>query len=304
MMKKQFLSILSIFAVLTTVAVAQVTSDIAYKTASMGALMGSNIAFSPDGNSALLNPASIRSVKDGSVLASTQRIYNQNFLPHHTLSVLTDLPADLGKIGITFESMSVSYGDRSLSGETALGLTHAFTLRKDRISSLNMGYTLKYLSVDYGTSAGPTGDGSDGIDLGSAAAMGVDIGFQATLSKRHWVGVVAHNINAPSVGSGSASVNLPRDVQAGFSYAPTQQVVTSFSLVTSPGFDVELHAGLAYDLNTFLTLRAGIQSQPNRFGTGFSFKAKGIALDYALVTHPVLPVTHQFSLAYDFVDPF
>ena len=282
----------------------QVTTDTPYKSAAMGALMGSNIAYSVDGSSLLLNPAAIRNIEDGTLLASTQRIYNQTYLPHSILATVFDLPSGLGKLGLSFESMSVSYQDRTLSGETALGVSHAFNLREDRISSLNMGYTLKYLSVDYGQSAGVTGDGSDGMDLGSATAFAVDLGFQATLSKRHWLGVVAHNINRPMVGSGSAGFNLHRDIQAGFSYAPTQQVVTSFMLVSSPGFETELHAGMEYGLNTFFTLRAGIQSQPNRFGTGFRFNAKGISIDYALLTHPVLPVTHQLSLAYDFVDPF
>jgi len=295
---------LTMVCLLVGLSFGQVTTDTPYKSAAMGALMGSNIAYSTDGSSLLLNPAAIRSIEDGTVLASTQRIYNQTFLPHSILATTFDLPSGMGKLGLSFESMSVSYQDRTLSGETALGLSHAFNLREDRISSLNMGYTLKYLSVDYGESAGISGDGSDGMDLGSSSTFGVDIGFQATLSKRHWLGVVAHNINAPKIGSGSAVFNLPRDVQAGFSYAPTQQVVTSFMLVTSPGLDTELHAGLEYNLNTYFTLRAGIQSQPNRFGTGFSFKAKGMALDYALVTHPVLPATHQISLAYDFVDPF
>jgi hypothetical protein len=270
----------------------------------MGALMGSNIAFSDDGSSLLLNPAAISGIKNGTVLASTQRIYNQSFLPHHVLATVWDLPGGMGKVGLGFESMSVSYQDRTLSGETALSLSHAFNLREDRISSLNMGYTLKYLAVDYGQSAGVTGDGSDGMDLGSASAFGVDVGFQATLSKRHWVGVVAHNVNRPLIGSGSVGFELPRDIQAGFSYAPTREVITSFMLVASPGLLTELHAGLEYAMNPNFSLRAGIQSQPNRFGTGFSFKVRGIALDYAMLTHPVLPVTHQFSLAYDFTDPF
>ncbi|MCF7922664.1 MAG: hypothetical protein K9M55_08175 [Candidatus Marinimicrobia bacterium] len=291
-------------SLLISLSFGQVTTDVPYKSAAMGALMGSNIAYSLDGSGLLLNPATISNIKNGTVLASTQRVYNQSYLPHNMLATAVDLPKGLGKLGVSFESMSVSYGDRTLSGESALGLSHAFNLREDRISSLNMGYTLKYLAVDYGQSAGVSGDGSDGMDLGSASAFAVDLGFQATLSKRHWVGVVAHNINRPMIGSGSAAFNLPRDVQAGFSYAPTQQVITSFMLVSSPGFATELHAGLEFGLNPFFTLRAGIQSQPNRFGTGFSFQAKGITLDYALLTHPILPATHQISLAYDFVDTF
>ena len=294
-----------ILAILSaSIASGQVTSDAAYKTPAMGGLMGANLALSHDGSSLLLNPAAMSTVESGFVLASTQQIFNQKFLPYNVLTTGFDLPQGMGKIGFSFESMTVSYRDETLVGETAVGLSHAFNLQSDRISALNMGYTLKYLAVDYGRSAGVSGTGVDGMDLGSASTFGLDLGFQATLSRRHWLGVVVHNLNRPQIGSGASSSMLPRDVQAGFSYAPTQQVITSFALVSGPGFATEFHAGLEYELNPNLILRAGIQSQPNRFGTGFSFKAKGVSLDYALITHPILPVTHQFSLAYDFVSPF
>ncbi len=295
--------LVSVFFLLTSV-MAQVTTNAAYKTPVMGALMGSNIALSSDGSSLLLNPASLQTVETGFVLAATQQVFNQSFLPYNVLTTGLKLPGAMGTLGLSFESMTVSYRDQTLSGETAVGISHAFTLREDRISTLNMGYTVKYMAVDYGESAGTAGDGSNGMDLGTSSTFGIDLGFQATLSKRHWLGVVVHNVNRPQIGSGSASSMLPRDVQAGFSYAPTRQVVTSFSLVGSPGQTAQFHGGLEYALNPYFTLRSGIQSSPNRFGTGFSFQAKGLALDYSLLTHPVLPVTHQFSLAYAFTSPF
>jgi len=303
-MRKQLIQIVTFSLFIFNFSFGQVTTNATYKTPEMGALMGSNIALSSGGSSVFLNPATLQTVEDGFVLAATQQIFNQSFLPYNVLSTGFDLPSNLGSLGLSFESMTVSYRDETLSGETAVGLSHAFTLRDDRISTLNMGYTIKYLSVDYGESAGTAGDGSNGMDLGSSSTFGIDLGFQATLSKRHWLGVVVHNINRPQIGSGSATSMLPRDIQAGFSYAPTRQVVTSFSLVASPGQTTQFHGGLEYALNPFFTLRSGIQSAPNRFGTGFSFQAKGLALDYALVTHPVLPVTHQFSLAYAFASPF
>lgn len=296
--------IIILLTLVVSTAFTQVTTDAPYKTPAMGALMGSNIALSQDGSSLLLNPATLNTVETGFVMASTQQIFNQKFLPLNVLTTGFDLPSGLGKVGLSFESMNVSYQDENLVGETVVGLSHAISLREDRISSLNMGYTVKYMSVDYGQSAGISGTGIDGMDLGSSSAMGLDLGFQATLSKRHWLGVVVHNLNRPQIGSGGTTSFLHRDMQAGFSYAPTRQVITSFALVSSPGFITEFHAGLEYELNPYLTLRAGIQSSPNRFGTGFSFAVKGIHLDYALLTHPILPVTHQFSIAYDFASPF
>lgn len=303
-MKKLISILLSLVFCTMSSGIAQVTTDVPYKTPAMGALMGSNIALSETASSVFLNPATLNTTEHGFVLFSTQKVFNQSFLPYNVFSAGLDLPNGFGKLGISFESMSVNYRDETLSGETAIGLSHAFTLREERVSTLNMGYTVKYMSVDYGQSAGLSGDGSDGLDLGNATAFGFDLGFQATLSKRHWLGVVVHNINRPQIGSGSATSMLPRDIQAGFSYAPTRQVVTSFSLVSSPGLTSEFHGGLEYELNPYLTLRGGIQSVPNRFGAGFSFQANGLELDYTILTHPILPATHQFSFAYGFQSIF
>ena len=276
----------------------QVTTQLPYSNPEQAATMGASIALSRHASTSLINPASLTQQEGRSLLIATQNLYGQKFLGHQT-AVLNTPVSDFGTVSLSAQSMGVNYEGNALSTENTLGLSHAFKLRSDRLSELSIGYTLKHMRVEYGRSAGQSGDGSDGLELGSSSALGIDIGIQTNLSKRHWMGVVVHNVNRPQIGSGGAVTALPRDIQAGFTYAPTREVLTHFSIVNKLVADPEFHAGMEYVLNPYLTLRSGIQSSPNRFGTGFSFKAKGFSLDYALVNHPVLPVTHLFSLAYD-----
>ena len=57
-------------------------------------------------------------------------------------------------------------------------------------------------------------------------------------------------------------------------------------------------SSLVYDVNKMLSLSAGFQSNPNRVGAGFQIHVMQIELGYGLLTHHVLPLTHQFSLGW------
>ena len=85
--------------------------------------------------------------------------------------------------------------------ETAIGLHQGIALRTDGISSFSIGYGIKTYSIEYGNSAGPSGDGSDGISLGALNTIGLDISFLGSLGDRIRAGAKAFNINSPSLGN-------------------------------------------------------------------------------------------------------
>ena len=70
--------------------------------------------------------------------------------------------------------------------------------------------------------------------------------------------------------------------------------------MSTVGHDTQFHAGLEYGVSEMFTLLAGIQSSPNRVGLGFNTQLLGLNLEYGLLSHPVLPETHQFTLQYRF----
>ena len=56
--------------------------------------------------------------------------------------------------------------------------------------------------------------------------------------------------------------------------------------------------GIVYDVNQILSLSTGFQSNPNRVGVGLQIRTMKIEFGYGLLTHHVLPLTHQFSIGW------
>lgn len=273
----------------------QVTTSHEYYGARNAAMAGSEIAHPEDGWSIFTNPAGLSALSGISGVFSYENALGQSFLPH-TTGALTYSTEKWGTFGVSLDRMAVSYGGNQLTSELAAGVYQGFYLQHDENSSLAIGYGLKLLQVDYGKSAGPSGDGSDGIDLGTSQALGVDIGFLAGLSDRHYLGAQVMNINAPKMGSGNALVDLPVKIRIGAAYSPYHFVWTNFSLTRVAGQKTQYHAGIEYNILDQLSLYTGIHSNPNRFGAGIHFRWRSFNIDYGLLTHPVFPLTHQFSL--------
>jgi len=201
-----------------------------------------------------------------------------------------------GSVSIHGDVLAVKNGDVQLSSENAFGLTHAFYLQTDLRSSLSFGYSLNYLYVNYGRSAGLSGDGSDGIDLGSVSGLGFDAGFQASLRNRAFMGVYLKNLNAPRLGDGLTESEAARKIAASVGYMPYYGLMTSFQIEKVLGGEIQYKGGLDYALSEWFSLRAGISSYPSQLTFGFGLKKSMFKIDYAFVSHPVLQGTHLFTL--------
>jgi len=274
----------------------QVTSDYVYKGSRSAALAGSGGATIGNAWAVFNNPAALSRIQSMEGFLSHHQLFGQSFLPYFATAVGVPLPGSLGSAGVGLEQMSISYGGNNLSSESALFFSHGFYLQKDFYSTLAFGYSIKYLQLDYGMSAGLSGDGSDGISLGTGSTIGVDVGLQASRRERHWIGVFVLNINRPKIGKGSSSTQLPQRLQMAFGYSPYTEVWSLFTITKAANHETQYHAGIEYYLFENVRLMFGGHTAPNKFGAGASFNFKGITLDYGLLTHPVLPLTHQFSI--------
>ena len=203
-----------------------------------------------------------------------------------------------GSLAIHADQSGIDYGGRHYGDETALGLSHAFYLQKDLRSSLRFGYSLKYMSIDYGMSAGLSGDGSDGIDLGGGSTISVDMGLQGSLRDRTWIGVTIRNINSAEMGSSLSTNKLPRKMTAAMAYSPYYGLITSFAVDKMLGNAYQYRAGIDYELNNWLTFRSGISTYPSQLTLGGAVKWSFFTLDYAYINHPVLPATQMFNLSF------
>ena len=299
---RKTLFLLIVITVLLNQAYSQVTSIIQTKTARSTALAASQVALSESAELLFISPALLSEYVGMGVVAGYQNVFSQSFLNHTIVGLAYDTGSRLGNFGFTSSSLNTKNGQVSLADESVLGLHYGTYLMKDRLSSLSLGISLNYLEVSYGQSAGPSGDGSDGVSLGSTSRIGIDIGLMATLGKKHRVAAVVKNINQPAIGSAGVQNMLPQTIIGGFAYTPVEEVVTTFSLNYSSGYPVEFHGGLEYKLSPKYSIMTGMQSQPNRLSAGIKLDVKGVILEYGVITHPVLPLTHAISMNFHFED--
>ncbi len=265
----------------------------------VSAVCGSGISNINNLWAVFVNPAGLSRLNGYSIISGYDTPYGLNFLKHIVFSAGANLNEKFGTVAVSFNSLHTKYHSVILSGEYEYRISHAFYLQKDIHSSLAIGYSLNFYNIEYGKSAGYSGDGSDGIDLGSGWAFGIDIGFQASLKQRSWVGLFIKNANSPKMGSSLSCSSLPRSISIGLGYEPYSGLQTNFALVQSIQKDkTEIKGGISYSLTNWFILRAGIDSSIERVAFGVGLKKWGLSLDWALISHPVLPIYYQFSVGF------
>ena len=273
----------------------QVTSEQIHYGASSLSMAASDIALPKSSWSVFVNAAGIIEQEGLTFVASSHSQFGQDYLSH-SLFGLQFKNSKYGSFGISLENSAVDYSEYNLATETAIGIHQGISLRADRNSSFSIGYGLKSYTVDYGSSAGPSGDGSDGINLGSLNAFGLGVSFLGSLGKRIRVGAKALNINSPTLGNANLATRLPQRAQIGLAYSPYDLVWTTAALNKSVGHPTNFSSGFAYEVQQNMFLRAGMQTSPNRFSSGLEFYFKKISIAYGFITHPVLPLSHQLSI--------
>ena len=164
-------------------------------------------------------------------------------------------------------------------------------------SIISIGYTLNYLSVFQNKSAGPYGDGQNGLPSKNVSSYTLDIGLFSVLRGKVAFGAFAKNISNATISRGSASIHLPRRLDIGITYIPSDDLFATFALERILGYDESsFRFGIEYKVSNSFLIRSGIQINPNRLGAGFSYQFKKIQLSYSLLTHPVLSITDVFNL--------
>jgi len=271
-------------------------SDNAYVTTESLAMVGSNVAEFGSSNSIFNNPAGLSDLESIHLSAGGGNLYGFSWLPSYYFSMNAPIPV-FGNISLGYQQLKTKSGSATLSTESSLSIGQGINLQKDKNSQLSFGVVANYIQWDLGKSAGMSGDGSDGLNLGTLNTVTIDLGFIATLRHKYRCGVYIKNINSGAIGRGMTRTVLPRRLNAGVTYLPISTLSTSISMERLLGdSDIQIKGGLQYSLNSMINLMIGAQANPNRFGIGAKFKFINQAVTYGLITHPVLPITHQLSL--------
>ena len=271
-------------------------SDNTYITTESLAMVGSNVAEFGSSNSIFNNPAGLSDLESIHLSAGGGNLYGFSWLPSYYFSMNVPIPV-LGNISLGYQQLKTESGSATLSTESSLSIGQGINLQKDKNSQLSFGAVANYIQWDLGKSAGMSGDGSDGLNLGTLNTVTIDLGFIATLRHKYRCGVYIKNINSGAIGRGMTRTVLPRRLNAGVTYLPISTLSTSISMERLLGdSDIQIKGGLQYSLNSMINLMIGAQANPNRFGIGAKFKFINQTVTYGLITHPVLPITHQLSL--------
>ena len=275
---------------------AQTISDYAYTHAEVSAMAGAVVAEVGSNWSIFHNPAGITEFDGLQVSLGGGRLYGYDWLPTSNFSCTAPIPI-IGTIGFAFQQLETKYSGKTLSKEQTLSIAQGFDLQHDKNSHLAIGYTANFVQWDLGKSAGVSGDGSDGLELGSINSITIDFGVLASLREKYRFGVFLKNINSGAHGKGITRQVMPRRINAGITYMPMTGLATSIVSEHLLGRDdMQIKAAIRYNLNSNLEIYAGAQSNPNRFGMGATFTLNTQSISYGLLTHPVLPMTHQFNI--------
>ncbi|NIV06644.1 MAG: hypothetical protein GWN61_10810, partial [candidate division Zixibacteria bacterium] len=219
---------------------------------------GSGVAMNTDVWAAYYNPAALSRSNQIQIGTAYLRLFNLSFLKNYFGAGIYPLPGNYGSLSLNFQYFGVDYEGENLTGESTFALSHGFYLLDDVHSSLAFGYSLKAYHLTYGTTV-------EGRDLGSATTLGLDVGLQASLYSRTYVGVYFLNINAPTVGVNDKE-DLPQRIVAGIAYQPYSGVTTSLDFNRLLGEDeVELWGGAEFRVFEYIFLRFGGSTNPNRF---------------------------------------
>jgi len=261
------------------------------------AMGGAGTAVTNDVWAAYYNPANLGSIDGVQIGTSYLRLFNLSFFKNFFGAIAYPLPEKYGAVSLSAQYFGVDYTYKeksyNLNGEYTFALSHGFHLLKDIHSSLAAGYSIKAYHWTLGES-------KEFGDLGSATIMGVDVGLQASIYSRTYLGVYFLNINAPQVGAVTKH-DLPQRIVIGIAYQPYDGVTTSLDFNRLIGADdMQLLGGAEFNVFRYLFLRFGGTTNPNRFSAGMGIQYVQFQIDYALMTHNELGETHQFGLIVSF----
>ena len=259
---------------------------------SMG-MAGAVVSNINDSESVFYNPSGLVLSDDYSVILGTTMLYDLNFLKHQFLSI--SFP---NQVAISFQQLSTdskgmfSNGGSSisnLSNEQLISFSQGFNLLNDANSTLSIGYNNNALVFNQAGSAGPSGDGTDGLPSSKSSTLGIDIGIHSSLRNKISFGAFMKNINNPTIKRGSSQSHFPRRMDIGITYKPFNSLHTTFAFERLLGESkTSFRFGAEYGVTNTFTIRSGIQMNPNRLGLGLSYNMNNIELSYALLTHSIL----------------
>lgn len=201
------------------------------------------------------------------------------------------LSEDLAMQGLAF-AMPVGKGCFAVSGnsfgsslyaEQQFGLAYAMRLSE----TFRVGVQIDYLNLRFGE------------NYGSTSAITAELGLQARITEKLWVGAHLYNPNQAELG-GPYDEKVPTEFKAGLGYVFNDQV----KLCAEAEKDIErgerYHVGIEYQPAKVLFVRAGVSTGPTQAHFGAGLRVKQLDIDLAVAARSQLGLTPMVNLNYRF----
>ena len=251
------------------------------------AMGGAFVAVSDDATAIFTNPAGLAEQATIRIYGSHVNLFGYEYFNLNSVSGV--IPTSRGTVGLGVRMFKTEHNDVDLEHEYTISLGQGFMLMKDVHSSLAFGYAANLYGLSFDAPS------VSGEDLGSANTVGFDVGVLGTLRGRTRFGFFMKNINNPKMGEADTE-DLPQWFTAGVAYSPYGGVTTSLEMQKQDDEDVRTCFGVEAEVNNYLTVRAGLQNNPNRVSAGFGAMWQAVRIDYSYTSHAVLPGGHHFGL--------
>jgi len=182
----------------------------------------------------------------------------------------------------TFAVSAGSFGN-NLYAQRTFGLAYAMKLG----DGLRAGVQLDYLNIRLGENYGSTG------------AFTAELGVQARLTERLWIGAHLYNPNRAKLG-GPYAEHVPTVLGAGLSYRFNDEVILCAEASKDIDRQEQYRAGVEYRPTKALFLRTGISTGPARAHFGVGVQVGQVDIDLAAVVRSQLGFTPMVNLNYRF----
>lgn len=185
-----------------------------------------------------------------------------------------------GTIGVIYSRFG-----NSLYSQNKYGLSYGVKLAKGFYMGVGLNYHDTRLAEDYG-------------NKGNFVA---EIGIIGEITKKIRIGFHAYNLSrAVLVEDSLNNDRLPMVFRLGGMYTFSKKVQLSVEVEKDLELAPIVRMGVEYRPSKLIFIRVGFNTQPFALSIGLGFHVKGIRLDLASTIHPVLGVSPQASLTYDF----
>jgi hypothetical protein len=222
------------------------------------------------------NPAGLFQVVQVQIAGLGKLLYGGVGAGLHTAHLSAAVPVrSAGTLALRLQETGLS-----LASQRSVKLAHGFGLAE----GLAFGYGLNGYNLAQ-------------QDFGQGFALGVDAGLFARIYRVWTAGFYVHNLNMPRIGSS----DLPRLLVVGLGFSPQPGVQSAVDIAKEPGKPTRVSVGQELRIvQDYLTLRAGVQTEPVRLSFGLRTGLEHLHVDYAMQTHSVLPLTHNLGLTVEF----